>query len=130
MLDGARILVAEDETLIAMDIADHLESFGARVIGPASTLREGIRLASSEKFDAALLDFNLFDGEVTPLLDALARGGVAIVVYTGRGVPRDLMARHPRLTIVPKPAPMHRLIAELAAAREASALYRAQDRAL
>ena len=130
MLDGARILVAEDETLIAMDIADHLESFGAKVIGPASTLREGIRLASSEKFDTALLDFNLFDGEVTPLLDALARGGVAIVVYTGRGVPRDLMARHPRLTIVPKPAPMHRLIAELAAAREASALYRAQDRAL
>ena len=118
MLDGARILVAEDETLIATDLADHLESFGANVIGPASTLREGIRLASTEKFDTALLDFTLFDGNVTPLLDMLATRGVALVVYTGQGVPRELLGRYPRLTIIPKPTPMHRIVAELAAARE------------
>jgi DNA-binding response OmpR family regulator len=118
MLEGARILVAEDEMLIAADLADHLEGFGATVVGPASTLSEGMRLASTEQFDTALLDFNLFDGDVTPLLDLLAARGVAVVVYTGRGVPRELIARHSRLTVVPKPTPMHRILEELAAARE------------
>jgi DNA-binding response OmpR family regulator len=118
MLDGARILVAEDEALIAMDLADHFESFGAKVIGPAATLRDGLRLAADEKFDTALLDFNLSDGAVTPLLDLLEARRVATVVYTGRGVPAEVIRRYPRLTVVPKPAPMHQIVAELAAARE------------
>ena len=128
MLHGARILVAEDEPLIASDLADHLIGFGAKVIGPVATLSEGIRLASTERLDTALLDFNLFDGHVSPLLDILSSRGVAIVVYTGRGVSRELIARHPRLTVVPKPTAMHRIIAELTAARERLGTSRQEPR--
>ena len=121
MLTGSHVLVAEDELLIAADLADHLEGFGAKVIGPATTVQEGLRLAATETINSALLDFNLFDGDVTPLLDLLASRGVATIVYKGRGVPRDLIERHRGLTVIPKPSPMHRIVAELAEARERSA---------
>ena len=118
MLDGARILVAEDEILIALDLTDHLESFGAAVVGPATSVKEAMQLALTGKFDSALLDFNLFDGAVTPLLDVLATRGIPVVIYTGHGVPRELLGRYPRLAVVPKPAPMHRILEEIAVARE------------
>jgi DNA-binding response OmpR family regulator len=119
MLSGAHVLIAEDELLIAADLADHLEGFGATVVGPAASLRDGLRLATSEKVDTALLDFNLEDGAVTPLLDVLAKRGVATVVYTGQEIPLELRRKHPGLRILSKPLPMHHIVAELAAAWEA-----------
>jgi len=44
MLFGACVLVAEDECIIALDLADTFESAGAAVIGPAATVREALRL--------------------------------------------------------------------------------------
>jgi DNA-binding response OmpR family regulator len=117
MLSGERILVAEDECMIALDLTDTLERAGASVIGPAATVQEVLKLAMSETPDRALLDFNLADGEVTPVLELLASKGVPVVVYTGRGLPPELMARHPDLTILRKPVPHRQLVAELAAAK-------------
>ena len=117
MLSGERILVAEDECMIALDLTDTLERAGTAVIGPVTTVHEALRLAESETLDRALLDFNLADGEVTPVLELLASKGVPVVVYTGRGLPPELMARHPDLTILRKPVPHRQLVAELAAAK-------------
>ena len=89
MLSGERILVAEDECMIALDLTDTLERAGASVIGPAATVQEVLKLAMSETPDRALLDFNLADGEVTPVLELLASKGVPVVVYTGRGLPPE-----------------------------------------
>ena len=55
MLSGERVLVAEDECLIAMDLADLFETAGANVIGPASTVQEALNLLTSEKVDRACL---------------------------------------------------------------------------
>ena len=117
MLSGERVLVAEDECLIAMDLADLFETAGADVIGPASTVKEALKLIRSQQVDRACLDFNLADGEVTPVLDLLASKGIPMVVYTGRGLPKELISQHPRLTVLHKPLPAKRLVTELAEAK-------------
>jgi len=110
-------VIAEDECLIAMDLADIFETAGANVIGPASTVQEALNLLTSEKVDRACLDFNLADGEVTPVLELLASKGIPMVVYRGRGLPKELISQHPRLTVLHKPLPAKRLVKELAKAK-------------
>src|SRR3954468_17813054 len=117
MLSGECVLVAEDECLIAMDLADLFETAGANVIGPASTVQEALKLIRSQQVDRACLDFNLADGEVTPVLDLLASKGIPMVVYTGRGLPKELSWKHPALTVLHKPLPPKRLVTELARAK-------------
>ena len=117
MLSGECVLVAEDECLIAIDLADLFETAEANVIGPASTVQEALNLLTSEKVDRACLDFNLADGEVTPVLELLASKGIPMVVYTGRGLPKELTLQHPKLTVLHKPLPAQRLVTELARAK-------------
>ena len=117
MLSGAHVLLAENEPLIALDLTDKLETAGATVIGLAATVHEALRLAMSETLDRAILDFNLADGEVNPVLELLASKGVPMVLHTGRGLPPELASRHPDLTILRKPVSHRQLIAELAAAK-------------
>ena len=76
-----------------------------------------MNLLTSEKVDRACLDFNLADGEVTPVLELLASKGIPMVVYTGRGLPKDLTSQHPKLTVLFKPLPAKRLVKELAKAK-------------
>jgi DNA-binding response OmpR family regulator len=122
MLDGARILVAEDEALIGIDLADHLEGFGAQVVGPVASLSDAIPLIEQNKLHAALLDYTLEDGETIPLINMLVPRGVATVIYTGRRPLPDLSQDYPDVTILEKPRPMHVLVAELAdACRRAQA---------
>jgi DNA-binding NtrC family response regulator len=117
MLFGACVLVAEDECIIALDLADIFESAGATVIGPAATVREALSLLAAKPVDRACLDFNLADGEVTPVMEMLSSKGVPMVVYTGRGLPPELASRHPHVTVLRKPESHKRLVTELAAAR-------------
>jgi DNA-binding response OmpR family regulator len=104
MLNGARVLVVEDETLIAMALADTFEDAGAEVVGPAASVRDAFQLLGRQDIDAAILDVNLLDGEVTPVAEHLVARGVPILLYTGRGAPADLRARHPELPVLLKPA--------------------------
>jgi DNA-binding NtrC family response regulator len=120
MLSGVRVLVAEDESLIAMDLADKFEDAGATVLGPVATVVEALRLLGAETIDAALLDFNLADGEVSPVLKLLSARGVPIVVYTGRGLPPELLAAHPNIPVLHKPLPADRALAALVGARKAA----------
>ena len=116
MLDGARILVAEDEALIGIESADHLEGFGAQVVGPVATVSDAIRLIERNHLDGALLDFQLDDGETTPLVTILAARRVPTVTYTGSRTIPDLSGTYPDVTVLRKPLPMHILVAELAEA--------------
>lgn len=113
MLSGTRVLLVEDEAIIALDLADTFASAGADVVGPASSVREALRLLDGARVDTALLDFNVADGEVTPVLDLLVARGVPVVIYTGRGLPEDLCARHPNLSVLRKPLSTARIVEEL-----------------
>ncbi|MFN3512822.1 MAG: PAS domain S-box protein [Phenylobacterium sp.] len=79
-----RILVVEDETLLAMELASALEAAGWTVVGPGYSLAEGLALAhANEDLDAALLDVNLSGRAVYPLAAELKAAGVPFVFCTG-----------------------------------------------
>ena len=75
-LSGLKILVVEDEPLLAMTLKDVLTGSGCTVVGPASTLKLGMRLIEKEAVDGAILDVNLRGEMVFPLADALAERSI------------------------------------------------------
>ena len=81
---GRRILVIEDDYLIALDLTDALEERGAEVIGPAGNIGQATRLAqTAEQIDGALLDINLRGEMSYPIADVLRARGVRFVFTTG-----------------------------------------------
>lgn len=84
-LRGRRILVVEDEPLLAMEIEGLLERLGCEMIGPAGTLAEAARLIDHGDFDAALLDANLAGAPVDALAAALTRRGIGFAFASGYG---------------------------------------------
>ena len=72
-LKGRRILVVEDQSLIAMEIQVFLEKNGATVVGPIGRLAHALSAAEKENLEAALLDVDLNGEECWPVADALAR---------------------------------------------------------
>lgn len=80
---GLRVLVAEDEALIAAEMVETLRHLGCTVVGPAMTLAETLRLADSERLDAAVLDVNLQGERVFRAATMLAARGVPVMLATG-----------------------------------------------
>src|SRR5215212_8822543 len=72
--DGRLVLVVEDEFLIAMDLELLLRRHGWRVLGPAATVAEALRLLADERPDVALLDLNLRGELATPVAEELRAG--------------------------------------------------------
>jgi DNA-binding NarL/FixJ family response regulator len=102
-LQGKRVLVAEDEPLVAMDIEAMLEDSGAEVVGPAATLAEALELAKVDDLDAAVLDVNLRGEDVRPAAERLAHNGVAIMFHTGHSRPEELSDQFPDAYVCSKP---------------------------
>lgn len=78
-----RILVVEDELLVAMEMEDLLVEHGCTVIGPAGDIDGALTLIANESLDAALLDLNLSGEAAVPLASALCSRGVPFIVVTG-----------------------------------------------
>lgn len=78
-----RILILEDEVLLAMDLSDQLETAGFRVIGPATTVARALRLIEAEGCDAALLDVNLGPETSEAVADVLLAKGTPFIVLSG-----------------------------------------------
>ena len=87
-LAGLRLLVVEDETLVAMMVEDILSDFGCVVVDVAGTLERGLQLAADRDLalDGAILDVNLGGEKVYPIADALSARGVPYVFATGYGL--------------------------------------------
>ncbi len=81
--DALRILVVEDETLLALDLSTMLEQLGHWVVGPASRLGDGLRLADAEPLDAALLDWNLNGVDSTRIAQRLIERQVPFALISG-----------------------------------------------
>ena len=82
-LAGKRILLVEDEVLIALSAMDMIEDLGATVVGPAHDLDSGLALARTEALDGAVLDVNLNDARSDPIADALSERSVPVLFATG-----------------------------------------------
>jgi len=97
-----RILVVEDEFLVAIHIGSILEDDGLQVVGPVGSLREAIKLASDENLDGALLDINIAGDRVDDVADILARRQVPFMFLTAYG--RDHLPKNfSDATLVAKP---------------------------
>ena len=82
---GLRVLVVEDEPIVAMCLEDILEALDCATIGPAARLADGLVLAERELLGAAILDINLAGERSTPIAETLRRRGVPFVFASGYG---------------------------------------------
>lgn len=108
-LEGMRILVVEDDYLVAMDLQEFLEDSGAQVIGPAPTLKRALELVEAEgdRLDAAVLDINLRGERSYPVADRLTARGISFVFTTGY---RDVAKPYANLPRCEKPVDKSRLL--------------------
>lgn len=98
-LAGKRILLVEDEFLIAALVEHYLAELGAVVVGPAYRLGEGVALARQEAIDAAVLDVNINGQRSDSIADVLAARKIPFVLATGYGAAEDDSAA----PVLPKP---------------------------
>src|SRR4051794_7845853 len=82
-LAGVRVIVAEDEAVIALDLEESLRSLGCVVCTAVSSGAEVLDLVRREHPDVVLLDLGLADGFAGPLAAALRAEGVPFVLTTG-----------------------------------------------
>jgi len=86
IFSGRRVLIVEDESLVAMLLETILADLGCDVVGPESNIEDGLNVASgTAPLDAALLDVNVAGREIFPVAEALKARGVPFVFSTGYG---------------------------------------------
>lgn len=84
MTGPQRILIVEDEPLIAMMLEDFLEALDRKIAGTADNVAAALDLVGQGGIDAAILDVNLRAGETSwPIADRLAEAGIPFVIATG-----------------------------------------------
>ena len=104
-LRGKKILVVEDEFLIAVVLEEALRDAGTETVRVA-TVRAAMRDASGEApLSAALLDVRLGRHTTEEVADALASRGIPFLFYSGQGLPDCMRDKHPKAELLMKPVP-------------------------
>lgn len=128
-LAGLRILLVEDEAMIAMLFEDMLADSGATVVGPASAVATALAAISSESIDGALLDVNLGGEQSFAVADALTEKQIPFVFVTGYGG-AGMRDRYPDAPTLQKPFVADDLQRALGKLAEAARLTRGPAAAL
>lgn len=84
-LAGRRVLLVEDQFIVAIELERQLKEAGCTVTGPVARLKPALALAQVEEFDFAVLDVNLFGDKVFPVAEMLASRAIPFVLTTGYG---------------------------------------------
>ncbi len=100
-----RVLIMEDEFIVALNLSDMAQNLGFCVEGPFATLAEGLSAIAAHRPDAAILDVQLADGEVFPLADRLEQLGVPLIFHSAHADDSGLIARYPTAHSAGKPCP-------------------------
>jgi two-component SAPR family response regulator len=82
---GCRVLVVEDETLIAILIEETLEAMECKIVGPTAKLETALQLVLDGGFDIAILDVTVRGGKVYPVAEQLLTRGIPFVLASGYG---------------------------------------------
>lgn len=85
LLAQRRILVVEDEILIAMSIEDALAEAGGEVVGPAASVERALECLQNERVDAVVLDMNLNGTSARPIAEAASKKAIPFLVLSGYG---------------------------------------------
>ena len=102
IVSGNRVMIVEDEALVAMVVAESLTELGYLVIGPYSRASAAMAAIKDDDIDAAILDVNLGGELVYPLADALVTRAVPFIFVTGYGA-ESIDRRFANVPILQKP---------------------------
>ena len=97
-----RVMVVEDEPLIALQIAQSLSELGCEIVGPAASVGEALELVTAASFDVALLDIDLNGARSFPIADLLQEQGRRFVFLSGFGA-AELPLRFQSSPLLSKP---------------------------
>ncbi len=117
-LRGIRVLIVEDEPVIALALEEILEAIGCTVVGIATAVPQALRLIAEAPPQLAVLDVNLHGARSYPVADALSERGIGFVFATGYG-DSDHPDRYRSLPTVTKPYKPEDIRAALAVAAAA-----------
>ena len=101
-LSNRKVLVVEDEMMIAMLIEDMLDEFGCKLVGPATNVPRALELIGKESIAVAVLDLNLDGKDTYAIADALQRKSVPFIFATGYGS-TGLRQEYGNRPVLPKP---------------------------
>ncbi len=110
-----RVLVLEDEPLIAVMMRDWLTELGCETVGPAQTVPSALALIENGPLDGAILDVSIGNQDSSAAADALRSRGIPFAFATGR-TGDGLAARYPDAPSLSKPydfAALRGVVAEL-----------------
>jgi PAS domain S-box-containing protein len=126
-MSGNRVMIVEDEALVAMALREALDDLGFDVIGPYSRISEAMVALRNNHIDAAVLDVNLGGEFIYPLADVLAAGHVPFVFITGYGA-EEIEERYVSVPVLQKPIEPGALQAVFARESTAAAKLAADQR--
>jgi DNA-binding response OmpR family regulator len=114
-----RVLLVEDEFMIAEFIASLLTAHGMTIAGQAGTVAAALVAIETTVIDCAVLDVNLNKDSIAPVADRLAARGISYVFLTGYGRHR-LPPGHEHAPCIGKPVKHDELLAAISACRKAA----------
>ena len=117
---GKRVLIVEDELIIAMMLECELNDGGCDVIGPTPSVEAALRLIDKERLDCALLDYRLVDETSGRIASVLAERNIPFLLMTGHCA-GDLPSELRDKTLLQKPVTGKALRAALEAILDSAA---------
>lgn len=103
-LDGLRILVLEDEAFLGMSLCEAMDAVGATQTTLSLTTADAYLQVLNARFDAAVLDVRLPDGNPYEVAEELLKQGATVIFYTGQDVSDRFLRAHPHCICIRKPA--------------------------
>jgi CheY-like chemotaxis protein len=111
-LEGLRVLVVEDEALLAFEMVEDLQAFGAVPLGPIATVERAMKFVQvTDDIDAALLNVMLHRQVSFPIAEQLSGRGIPFVFVTGND--EAVRESFPGTPVHPKPADMAKIVLTL-----------------
>jgi len=112
-LQGLRIMIVEDDALVALNLQEFAESLGCAVVGPVGRLKDALAMVDTAELDGAVLDINLHGEMVYPLAERLAEDQIPMLFCSGYALTSAVPAKFSRFKQIPKPCAEHTLKAAM-----------------
>ena len=108
-----RVLVAEDELIVGLDLCNTMAEAGYTVQGPYDDLSSATQAYQANKPDLAILDVQLGDGSVYPLAEQMMAENVPVIFHSGAMTPAEVADRFPDAQTLSKPCPPNEIISKV-----------------
>lgn len=114
-LHSHRVLIVEDEFIIAAALEDIVREAGGKVIGSAISATGALRIIDSEELTAAILDVQLGNHDSFPVAQRLVEDGIPFVFHTGNANTEAISVNWPQAVILAKPTTAEALLSAIEA---------------